>query len=163
MYNPKYLSPCESRHVRESNKVGLAQSSPGLILQKGSPKQCITGSLWMRKGLEWPFDLDCPWLVDPLRCLRPPWVMLLHQELTTVCPWYPPRTVVRDARLCVWGARPCSQNSSSSFAIVRFPVRFSVLSCYFVRKMGVYLALLRGRICSKTLFHSQKLHWRSRR
>jgi len=52
----------------------------------------------------------------------------------------------------------CSQNSSSSFATVRFPAHFSVLSCYFVLKRVVYLALLRGRIHSKTLFHSQKLH-----
>jgi len=40
---------------------------------------------------------------------------------------------------------------------------FSILRCCFVLKKGVYLALLRGRIHSKTLFHSQKLHWRRRR
>ena len=57
----------------------------------------------------------------------------------------------------------CSQNSSSSFATVRFPARFSVLSCYFVLKRGVYLAFMRSRIHRKTLFHSQKLHWRRRR
>ena len=34
----------------------------------------------MRQGLEWPFDLDCPWLVDPLGCLGPPWLMLLHHS-----------------------------------------------------------------------------------
>jgi len=35
----------------------------------------------MIKGPEWPLDLDCPWLVDPLGCLGPPWLMLLHQFL----------------------------------------------------------------------------------
>ena len=34
----------------------------------------------MRKGLEWPFDLDCPWLVDPLGFLGSTWLMLLHQK-----------------------------------------------------------------------------------
>ena len=88
-------------------------------------------------------------------------------ELTTVSPWCSPWTVVMDAWSCVMGrttVRPlCSRNSSSSFAAVQLLARFSILSYYFVLKRGVYLALLRGRIHRKTLFHSQKLHWRRRR
>jgi len=66
------------------------------------------------------------------------------------------RTVVRLGHMVVHPL--CSQNSLSSFVTIRFPARFLILSCCFVLKGGVYLALLRGRIHSKTLFHSQKLH-----
>jgi len=52
---------------------------------------------------------------------------------------------------------------SSSFAAVHFPARFSVLSCYFVLKRGVYLALLMGWIHRKLSFILKKLHWRRRR
>ena len=57
------------------------------------------------------------------------------------------RTVVRLRRTAVHPL--CSQNSSSFFTTVWFPTRFSVLSCYFVLTMGVFLALLRGRIHKK--------------
>jgi len=46
----------------------------------------------------------------------------------------------------------CSRNFSSSFAAVQFPACFSVLSCYFVLKRGVYLALLMDRIHRKLSF-----------